>query len=417
MKTKLEVTTRMRRSRIRCGCVLVACMATAVAGDLRAEDAGFARPYLHLRRGEFNHKWGVQDMWGVGFGWNLNRYLGAELAVDTLETSLHDPGLGHTIGEESLVHAAVQARLRYPLLRDRLVPYAVAGAGVAVHQFNDRKSAGFGHLIDGDATGWGLSLGGGVEYFIADNIAVGLEAKYSWFDPVVLRVDGREIEHDASDMTVTVGLRLYLQEVTRRSRLGEGDETPTRLYLGGRVGGSILTDADWTPSLTVESEAAAWGGWFNPHYGMILGADFGKHWGIELSADGGEYTVVDSGAGALAEMAVVALVPQVRWRWPLAGGKWVPFAAAGVGVAMTEVNDLKPASEGRQFSADGLGPAVAAGVGAEWFIARNLSFSLETRWMSTWGHEAEFEGRSDRGGFSHVQVLLGFRMYLVELGR
>jgi hypothetical protein len=32
-----------------------------------------------------------------------------------------------------------QLRLRYPFLDDRLVPYLVAGAGIAFTDFNDRK--------------------------------------------------------------------------------------------------------------------------------------------------------------------------------------------------------------------------------------------------------------------------------------
>lgn len=389
----------------------------ALGVPVQAEDSDWARPYLHLRRGELNYKWGLQDMWGFGFGWNLNRHWGVELAADTWETTLHAPAVGHTVGEESVVSVAIQGRYRYPLWHDRLVPYAVAGLGGAAYQFNDRKTAGFGREIDANRSGFTANAGVGLEYFVADNIALGIEGKYLWFDPVTVQVDGQDVEYDASDWAVTVGLRLYLAENNPKPLVGSGDAGPVRLYLGGRGGGSILLDDAWTDSLSLGEEVSAWGGVFNPHFGLCFGANFGAHWGIEVAADGGEYTLLEQSNGSLGEYAVVTVVPQVRYSWPLRGGRWVPYASAGVGVAFGELNDLKPASDGRQLDAGGLSPAASAGVGLEWFIARNLSFHLETQWKQVWGQSAELDGIEQDGNFSHVQILMGFRMYLIELGR
>jgi opacity protein-like surface antigen len=86
----------------------------------------------------------------------------------------------------------------------------------------------------------------------------------------------------------------------------------------------------------------------------------------------------------------------------------------GVGICYGEDNDVKPASEGQQFEATGIYPAAAVGGGLEWFIARNISLSAETRWFTTWNHQYELNGREERGGFSNLQVLLGMRIYLFE---
>jgi hypothetical protein len=70
------------------------------SGPLVAEDSDALRPYFHLRRGEFNNKWGVDDMWGLGLGLNLNRHLGVELTLDTWDHGLAAPQAGgSTVGE------------------------------------------------------------------------------------------------------------------------------------------------------------------------------------------------------------------------------------------------------------------------------------------------------------------------------
>jgi opacity protein-like surface antigen len=91
-----------------------------------------------------------------------------------------------------------QVRYRYPSMRDRLVPYAVVGLGSAIYQFNDRKPAGFGLDIDAEGDGLAATAGAGVDFFIADNIALNLEAKYLAFDPIGVSVDRRTQSVDMS---------------------------------------------------------------------------------------------------------------------------------------------------------------------------------------------------------------------------
>ncbi|MFM1943829.1 MAG: hypothetical protein RI897_2811 [Verrucomicrobiota bacterium] len=377
-----------------------------------AEDSDQVRPYLLIQRGEFNYAWGMQDAWGLGLGVNLNRYWGIEAVVDNWDDYLEDPVLG-TIGEEGVGAALIQGRFRYPLFKDRFVPYAVAGVGGALYQFNDRKPPGFHHDVDADRYGFVASIGGGFDYFLADNIALNLEAKYLYFDPIDVQVDDREFEHDASNLAATIGLRVFFKENEPRPMAEMDEKVPTRLYFGANMGGSFLTGQSWEHGVSLKSESQAWGGVFTQHQGLLLGANFGEVWGVELDAGGGEYTI-DGPDGGLSEYAYAGVVPHVRFRWPLEDGRVVPFVRAGMGICYGEDNDNKPGIEGHTWEAKGIYPAASVGGGVEYFIARNISFSGEARWFYSWGHDFTLDGVSGQGEFSNLQLLLGMRLYLVE---
>jgi|GEM_PF-1787543 len=88
----------------------------------RGEDSDRLRYYFNFRAQDTNVLTDVHDAWGGALGLNLNRYVGVELAVDNYELFLEPGGYGGTIGELSIWSVMPQVRLRYPLLRDRLVP-------------------------------------------------------------------------------------------------------------------------------------------------------------------------------------------------------------------------------------------------------------------------------------------------------
>jgi opacity protein-like surface antigen len=165
--------------------------------------------------------------------------------------------------------------------------------------------------------------------------------------------------------------------------------------------------------MKLEPEASSWGS-FNQHFGLAAGVNLGEYWGFELAGDGGEYTMVAEGIGGISEYSVTSLMPQVRFRRPLAGGRVVPYLMGGFGVTYGEDNDVKAASEPHQLEAKGVYPAFSIGGGAEYFIARNISLSLESRYLYTWNHKYTLDGVEGRGDLSHVQLLLGMRLYFIE---
>ena len=96
-----------------------------------------------------------------------------------------------TIGEYGVFALIPQVRVRYPVFEDKLVPYFVGGVGAAFTQFNDRKPRGFGLSIqDQSSTVVAATAGLGIEYFIADNIAVGIEGRYLFAPDPTLVVQG-----------------------------------------------------------------------------------------------------------------------------------------------------------------------------------------------------------------------------------
>jgi hypothetical protein len=70
----------------------------------------------------------LNQYFGGALGLDFGRYLGVEVTFEGYETNLEMKGVGSMT--EYTVYAVVpQARLRYPLLDGRLVPYLLAGVG------------------------------------------------------------------------------------------------------------------------------------------------------------------------------------------------------------------------------------------------------------------------------------------------
>ena len=59
-------------------------------------------------------------------------------------------------------------------------------------------------------------LGVGAEYFVANNIAIGVETKYAIACDQDVRVDGRKQSLDLDTLLATAGIRLYFPEVRGR---------------------------------------------------------------------------------------------------------------------------------------------------------------------------------------------------------
>jgi opacity protein-like surface antigen len=155
-----------------------------------------------------------EQVLGVSLGVNLGRYLGVEIAGDGWERNMRLGG--RTIGEFAMYTGMPTVRARYPLLEGRLTPYALAGVGVGYTEFNDRKRPGFGVNVGGSSWGVVGALGVGVEYFVANNIAVGIEAKYVLSRGQEVRVNGRQQSLDLDTLLATAGIRLFFPEVKRR---------------------------------------------------------------------------------------------------------------------------------------------------------------------------------------------------------
>jgi opacity protein-like surface antigen len=383
-------------------------------GAARAEDSDRPRFYLGLRTFDTNPGTDVHDSHGVSLGVSLNRYVGLELAGDFWELHPSFPGRGF-IGEIGVFSLVPEVRLRYPLFGGRLTPYVIGGVGVAVSQFNDRKPRGFGLSVDADRTVAVGAVGGGLEYFVADNIAVGIEVKYVLSGGQSIEIEGVRHPNDVDSLLTFLTFRLFYPELRPAPLAESRPDVPVRLYLGVRLGGAILTDESAFPGLEARKDTGALG--FNWLYGLVVGANFGRYLGAEVAFEGHEVQLAVPGLGSIGEYALYTIMPQARLRYPLLGGRLQPYALAGVGVSVAEFNDGKPRSANLRIDAKDVIPAGAVGAGIEYFVTSNIAINFEAKYNVVRGHVVKIEGQpAERGALDSVYLGIGLRVFLAQFG-
>jgi opacity protein-like surface antigen len=393
--------------------MLLLLLGAAFPGALsRAEDSERLRGYFRFSSGDVEPLWGVDDHWSLGLGLNFNRYLGAELAFDYY---LRDWGKPQPIGEASSFHFVPEVRLRYPLFGDRLVPYLIAGVGPSWIQGKDVKSSAFNKSVSLEGYTYSVALGGGIEYFIADNLTFDLEGKYLWANPIDATVDGRSQSVDVSAPLFTFGLRIYFDENKPRPLASADPEPISRFYFGVRAGADFLTDGRWVQGVNLNPEQAAWGKVASQTGGLLFGVDLGRNFGVEIAGDHLNHVIDVDGLGRLAEYGQGWVLANFRLRFP--SGRWVPYAYAGGGIAYGEFKDYQPASIGLTLEGDTMHPALNIGGGVEYFITRNLSVNTGVRWAYTWDQGFGIKGHVPKssGDYSYFAATIGFRVYLFDL--
>lgn len=397
--------------------VIALALGAVTAAPGWAADGDRLRYYLQLRGQDSNPWTGVHDHWGLSLGANLGRHWGLELSADTFERRIKSGG--RTLGESGILALVPQVRLRYPLLDDRLVPYLVGGVGVAFTTFNDRKPLTPPVSIEDTEHRLPVAtIGAGIEYYFADNLAVGVELKYLVADDTAMRVDGARHSQQIESLFTTVGLRLLIPEHRPQPPVAPGEPAPRRLYFGVRIGAAIATDTDAFSNTEIGPEPPAYFGVGNQFFGAALGMDFGRHWGVELGIDGYEIDLAAPGLGSLAEIAVLHAIPQIRLRYPLMGGRLVPYVIGGVGLGYAERNDRKGAGIGLDIETSGFGIAAAGGGGIEYFVASNIALGVEARYLTNRGHTIRIEdGAEASGHYDAVTVGLTLRVVLAQFGR
>jgi opacity protein-like surface antigen len=378
-----------------------------------AQDTDRPRYYLSLRGHGSNPFTDVHDLFGASVGVNLNRYWGVELSGEGFERRLRLNGAA--LGEYAVVPFVPQVRLRYPLLDGRLTPYVIGGVGVALTEFNDRKRPGFGVSVDTPASTVVGAIGAGLEYFVADNVAAGVEIKYLIAGDQTVRINGAPRSEDLNSLYSAVGLRLFFPEHKRTPRVDVRDGLPARVYLGLQLGAAITTDADSMPGFALHPEPAAVGP-ANYFIGGVIGLDLGRYLGLELTAGGYEVRVHSADRGSVGEEAVYAIIPQVRARYPVLDDRLVPYAVGGVGAGYAEFNDRKPAGADFAIDATSWGVAATIGAGIEYLVASNIAAGIEARYLTSRGHTIKIaDGRTQRANFDAVLLTVGLRIYLFDL--
>ena len=380
-----------------------------------AEDSDELRGYFQLKVRSTNNLTDVHDYYGFGLGVNLNRFVGAELSGDHFE--IFPTISGRTIGEYGVFAIMPQVRLRVPLLGDRLVPYAIAGAGIAMTDFNDRKRPVFGVEVKHDSTTPVGTVGAGIEYFIADNIAVGLEFKYLFAGEQTLRVAGASHRVNASTPLTSFSLRVFYPELHPAPAEAWGEPAPARLYAGFRLGVVVPTDTDLGAGLEARPLPYAIGGSLNEFYGVAVGMDVRRYLGLEIGIEGYETLLGLHGVGSVGEYAFYSVVPQARLRYPLLDGRLVPYAIGGVGFGHVEFNDRKPHGRGVSINATSNSYAATLGAGLDYFVTRRVAVGVETKYSYSPAHAVTANGHTEDGTIQGLVVSAGLRVYLADFGR
>lgn len=384
--------------------------ATAAPG----EDSDEVRYFLELRGQDTNPATGVRDAWGGAFGVSFNRWIGVELALDNYELD-YDPLGNQRLGELSTWALVPQVRLRYPLWHDRLVPYVIAGAGYGVSQFNDRKPVAFDSQIDANDEGFLGSAGAGLDYHFAENFSIGVQFKYLFGPNRDSTVDGAGHDTSVDAPLLMLAIKTYFPPLRPTEQAEARDPLPQRFYFGVVAGGA-LTPGGIGDGLSLSPESPAVGD-FNQLFGVNLGWNWNANFSLELAADTFEANLNVDDFGAIGELAMFDVMPQLRIRAPLAGGRWAPYASFGVGAGYVEYNDVKPAGRDVEVEEDRWAFAYSAAVGCEYFPVPYFSVSAEARYLHLDGAGLAINGGASRDvTIDSLLVGLRVRLYLAGWG-
>jgi len=341
---------------------------------------------------------GINLSLGGGLGYNLGRHWGIELQVQGTEPDLRSASRGK-IDELSNITFVPAARFRWPLGDGRLVPYASAGVGLSVSDVNDALKPYT--KADTDSMTVVGSIATGIEYFLTPNVAAGFEMR-SLIHPdqdASVRFGGPGVPTTESDGTLNLTsisllghLRIFLgqpagQDGSKR-RLFLADHGPfdtgaRRVYFSGLFGYKFLFDKDVGDGVKLRDE----GGDANLSIGGALGMNFDEHWGAEVQLLVTELNLRKDPFDKFAELSDFVVLPTLRYRWPLLGGRLVPFATVGLGVGIYDVGDRRPVIDVPRGNTivseqtprvDVDSPSVVASVGAgiEYFLNRNFSVGV-----------------------------------------
>jgi peptidoglycan-associated lipoprotein len=156
--------------------VAVVCMTLVVATNAMAEHR--AKSFmLSPRVGHigFDSDLNLEDgmVYGLGLGYNFTENLGIEASYYYSDTEANNTPLDRDgdSAEADVQIGQIDALYHFVMDNKKLVPYLAAGAGVAYRDFE--KITG-----DGDDSEFATNAGGGVKYFVHDNIALCADVRH-----------------------------------------------------------------------------------------------------------------------------------------------------------------------------------------------------------------------------------------------
>jgi len=389
--------------------IIVGIVATLLgAGAARGEDSDRLRWYATLRYDALSLT-RAHDAIGGAIGFNYNRYLGAEFAIDSYERKVG------SLSEMSVLGLMPQVRLRYPLLDDRLTPYLVGGAGLAVSQANDAKASV--DWVNGKTQVHPAgSIGAGMEYFVADNVAVGFEGKYLFSTVIDYESGGRSGATSLGAPLLTVGVRLFYPQLDPAAGQASASAAFARLYMDIRTGGALPVTTRPFPGIGIQPEQSLFGSNLAVQFGFTLGSTLGRYAAVEFSMDNYEYQLHYGSDGAIGEYALFPVLVQGRLRYPLLNDRLEPYLLAGVGAEVGQVNDLNGTGKSLGLKGNDLTPVGALGCGVEYWVISNVAVGALAKYVISRGHQVNFRDQPTlQGNFDTFVLSLSLRIVFVDL--
>lgn len=397
-------------------------------------DGDWLRGYIGLRFGvafpsnrEFGsgfsfNEGGAQQSPNAQVGMDLSRYLSLELDLSYYETDYDAAGAG-TVGEITIYSLIPQIRVRYPMYSDRFVPYLVGGVGIGFTETSDPTpiTAKPGvPILSGKESSVAGSVGVGFDYYLAQNLALNLEAKQLFFRPSLsvkylsTGQTGENVDLNLDATILSLGLRLYFPESAAAGTFpgvswNALDPDGITGYIGLGFGFWHMTNSDFTAGLEAQA-----GGDQQQLSALKVGADLNRWLGLELAVDYYETEVNDVSTNLkINELSVWSFVAQARARYPLYDYRLVPYALAGLGFGFIEFNDTTEygnAPGAPRLGGPNYAPAATLGVGVDWFVASNIALEAETKYLFL-RPDVEIDGRAQGANLDTLLLALGLRVF------
>lgn len=380
--------------------------ALLVTASARAEDSDQTRAYLALRLGE--KVAGVSDasdLGGAAVGVNWNRVLSLEVALDSFELKAEG------ISEMSVLGLIPQVRLRWPVFSDRLSPYLLAGVGTVVSQANDPRVPveWGGGTTRAHPAG---TVGGGVDYFIRDNLAIMLEGKYLMSGDVSYRSADADGSFGLSQGIFTGGLRLFYPELHAERGEQVADTGTVGFYVHPRIGAAILIHGTPFHGVEASAEQPIVADEVTPVFGVSLGAEVRRFAAVEVSFENYELNLTVPGTGRVGEYAVFPITVQSRFRRSMLADRIEPYALFGVGGEMAQLNDRTTA--GRKIDVSGSDVAVVGdvGIGVDYRLMSNVTLGGQAKYIISRGHKFRVNGVEKQGNLDSLLFSVGVTVVL-----
>ena len=346
-----------------------------------------------------------EPLMGGAIGVDWGRHWSAELAVDSTESFFTAPTERGKVAEYAIWTALGLLRFRYPILDDRLTPYALVGAGLGIGELNDRgvTKRDFRLSAPLDTTFVG-ALGGGFDFLLVDNIALTAELQHRFLYDTEIQVDGIAQDLDFNALTVSGGLRVYLDRGESDAGAGPADDDAIRGYLMWGLSAAVFTNPDNGIGVTVDRLTGA--------FSAILGANLTRYWGLELTVDAAETGLNAPEVGKVGEFQFVSGVGQLRFRYPIWDGRLTPYLVGGGGLGYGEFNDREVLVFFFNIGGDrDYTPVGVAGGGLGYFLSDNVAIDVNARYLFGARPELEIDGRTRALDLDMVLLSLGLRLH------